>query len=349
MNIFTKNIDESGANFGFIDRKKLLEYITEEDIFKLVFGFKPEEFQYTTSPFRPDTTAGCWFERNFDGKLKFKDFGSQIYIRGKKMINIDCFDAVQVYFKLPNLFTTLKFIQDKLILNKENIIPIKQVLKKKDKIQFDIHFSAREPLMQDKFFWEDRYGIVKENLIEDSVFCVDKYVTISNKGKFLITPKNITYCFTEFASGHKKIYQPFDSNKRFLTNCQPIDIGGLHLYKKNTKKLVITKSYKDWRVLVNLGINSIWFTSEVTPPPLEYLLSYCFNHEEIIIFFDNDETGIINANKLAATINSYFPGKAQSLILPVMLLKEDITDPSDLIYKKGLLELLKFLKESQLL
>ena len=34
---------------------------TEEDIFELVFKFKPKEFDYVKSPFRKDDSAGCWF------------------------------------------------------------------------------------------------------------------------------------------------------------------------------------------------------------------------------------------------------------------------------------------------
>lgn len=345
---FIDDIEDSGANYGYINKEELLEYVTTEDIFELVFGFKPQEYQYTTSPFRQDQTAGCWFERNFDGKLKFKDFGSQIYIRGKKMINIDCFDAVQIYYGLPNLYQTLNFIVDKLLKGKSVEKKIVKRVIAKEKIGFEIAIEARDFLMQDKYFWEDRYNIKKENLIEDKVFCIQKFATKSAKGTFITTPKDITYCFTEFKSGHRKIYQPF-SEKRFLTNCKPFDIGGLHKYVKGTDKLVISKSYKDWRVLTNAGINSIWFTSEVTPPSLEILLSYCFNHKEIVIFFDNDETGIFNAKNLAEIINSYFPGKAKSLVLPFQLNAEGISDPSDLIHKKGLPTLLKFLIDSKLL
>ena len=47
---------------GFIDKKIILEFVSQEEIFSLVFGFLPEDFQYVTSPFRPsDRSPGCWF------------------------------------------------------------------------------------------------------------------------------------------------------------------------------------------------------------------------------------------------------------------------------------------------
>lgn len=345
---FTTNLEDKGANYGFIDHNKLLEYVSEEDIFELVFNFKPEEYDYVTSPFRDDKNPGCWFERNIDGKLKFKDFGSQTVIRGKTQLAIDCFDAVQIYYKLPSYYATLKFIQDKLILGKQLEKREKLTFKQKEKVDFEFAFESRDLLLEDKYFWQDRYGILREHLIEDKVFCVSEYTTRSSKGTFTYYPHDITYCYTEFKSGNKKLYRPFN-NKRFITNCKPNDIGGLHKYRKDTKKLVITKSYKDWRVLTNLNINSIWFQSESMHPNLELLLSFCFNHQEIIVFFDNDETGITNAIKLTELINSYFPGKAKSLVLPVSLLPIGISDPSDLRHIQGQKSLINFCVSSKLL
>ena len=49
--IFNYSEDEKR---GFIDKDDILKYVSEEDIFELVFGFKPKEFDYVTSPFRND-------------------------------------------------------------------------------------------------------------------------------------------------------------------------------------------------------------------------------------------------------------------------------------------------------
>ena len=76
---------------GFIDKNKILEYVSEKQIYALVFGFEPEEFQYVTSPLRVDNNAGCWFETTEFG-LVFRDF-----TYGKRPM--DCFNVVQAYFK----------------------------------------------------------------------------------------------------------------------------------------------------------------------------------------------------------------------------------------------------------
>ena len=82
---------------GFINKSKILQYVTEEEIFSLVFGYLPREFEYATSPFRVDTTPGCWFERRGD-TLRFIDYGAT------NKFFPDCFAAVQSYFKISNFF-----------------------------------------------------------------------------------------------------------------------------------------------------------------------------------------------------------------------------------------------------
>ena len=65
---------------GFINKNKILEYVTQHDIFELVFGFKPIEFEYITSPFREDSSPGAWFEVDLNtNKLRFTDFADTFY------------------------------------------------------------------------------------------------------------------------------------------------------------------------------------------------------------------------------------------------------------------------------
>jgi hypothetical protein len=158
---------------GFIDKNDILKYVSEEDIFELVFKFKPKEFDYVTSPFRKDSDAGCWFQYYPSGKLKFIDFGSQVYMRGRKMINIDCFDAVQIYFNLPNYYQTLKFIKKHLIDGKE--LPEHDVnITQREKRELVILFDVREFESRDGHYYK-RYEISKQNLIDDKVFAVKRF------------------------------------------------------------------------------------------------------------------------------------------------------------------------------
>lgn len=348
MDLFNDNIKR--AEKGFIDKNEILKYVTEEDIFELVFGFKPKEYDYVVSPFRPDSRPGCWFQYAISGKLRFIDFGSKLYINNQKMISIDCFDTVQQFFKLPNLYRTLQFIKQHLIDGKNlSEIQITRTVENKVRNKVEILFTPKIYSLEDKKYWLDRYQIYKENLIEDKVFPVAQFKMLNTKyGNYTINTKSLCYCYTDFESGNKKIYRPNDK-KKFLTNCIQNDIGGTRFLPSTGKTLIITKSYKDYRVLKNQGLTVIWFQNEGMYPTLDILLPLCNRFEKVVIFFDNDKTGIEASTKLMNIINSYIPGKAFNVYLPERLITESITDPSDLIYRKGREQLIQFLIHKNLI
>ena len=85
FNRTTDDIVES----GFISKDKILEYVSQEDIFQLVFGYKPIEFEYVTSPFREDTNPGCWFEIDLNtNKLRFTDYYSKQGLKGSPKFEV---------------------------------------------------------------------------------------------------------------------------------------------------------------------------------------------------------------------------------------------------------------------
>lgn len=335
---------------GFIDKNDILKYVSEEDIFELVFKFKPKEFDYVTSPFRKDDDAGCWFQYYPSGKLKFTDFGSQVYMRGVKMINIDCFDAVQIYFNLSNLYQTLKFIKKHLIDGKElpekGSISIIERIKREVTILFDVRpFESRDG------HYYKRYEISRQNLIDDKVFAVKRFKILNSKnGDFSSRTYDLCYAHTDFKDGRKKLHRPQQKGKnRFLTTCNQNDIYGINSLVDFGELLVITKSYKDYRVLKNQGLNVIAFQNEGMIPTNDILLPIYKRFKHIVVFFDNDTTGIEAGEKVSNHINSYFPGKSRYIHLDTDLLKYEITDPSDLIYKKGKPVLTEFLIKNKLL
>lgn len=325
---------------GFIDKKDILNCVTQEEIFELVFKFKPVEFQYVTSPFRVDQSPGCWFETDITtGKLNFRDFAY-----GTKPL--DCFDAVKIYYNLPNFFKTLEFIKTKLIdgktinANVNSIKPSKKVSKKK----VEIFVNTREFDENDKNYWQS-YSITRQNLIDDKVFAVQKYKMLNTrKGDFVFMVYDLCYAYTDFKFERKKLYKPFQK-KKFITNCKPDDIGGINSLSYNNTQLIISKSYKDFRVLKNQGLNVVWFQNEGMFPSLNVIFNLIKNFSEIIIFFDSDNAGIVASNNLAEVIKSiFFSKKVRVVHLPIKLLKENIKDPSDLISKKSKNALQQFLK-----
>lgn len=339
--------NDSAEERGFISKEKLLEYVSEEDIFQLVFSQIPEEFEYITSPFRSDKNPGCWFQRDIGtDKLRFVDFAHNKVVKGIKMINIDCFDAVQVYYGLNSFYETLEFIKRKL-LKKEHLdkVPSLHVKKKADIVKkvkkpVEIMIQTRDFDYRDQKFWQP-YGITKQQLIQDKVFPLAKFkMKNTKKGDFTNHCRGLAYAFTDFEQGRKKIYRPKKKGKqRFFTNCGANDIGGDIPPFGN--KLLITKSYKDWRVVTNQGMYSVWFQNEGMFPSIVILKALIEGYKKVYIVFDNDQAGKEAAEKLVELINSYFPNKAKALFVPKTHSK--VTDPSDLLYYSGMHHLNQFL------
>lgn len=328
-NVFqSDNVDRR----GFINQNTILEYVTQEEIFELVFGFKPVEYIYVTSPFRNDTTPGCWFERtNCDtGKLRFIDYANPQIKR-----SMDCFDAVQTYFKISNFYLTLEYVYEQLIKGK-NVKAEKRIQPSIIKKEVLINFDSRQFLNKDGKHWS-KFEISRQNLIDDTVFAINKfYLSNTKNGDVVSRCYDLCYAYTNFTNaGKKKLYFPYREGKgRFITNCGKNDIGGLHLLPAFGRQLIITKSYKDWRVLVNNGKCAIWFQNEGMIPDDEVLIPILKRFTRVIVWFDNDQTGINASQIITSHINSHFPGKASALWLPERMNTIGISDPSDLIYRE---------------
>jgi hypothetical protein len=321
---------------GFINKNEILKYVSEEDIFNLVFGFRPVEYEYITSPFRVDKKPGCWFEYGINNRLVFRDFGY-----GSRPM--DCFDAIKKYYKLDSFFDSLKFVNDYFIKGKD-ITPNNKEIKVYINKEVTISFESRDFFKKDSIFWE-RYQISKQNLIDDKVFPVNKFRLFNTKnGDIINRVYESCYAYTDFDGNRKKLYFPFrKGSSRFITNCKKNDIGNINKIPPLGRKLMVTKSYKDCRVIMNnLGCYSIWNQNEGMIPDMDFLIPIIKGYSEIIVWYDNDEQGIKSSKILSDKINQHLPGKARPLWLPENLYEKGITDPSDLIYKKSKQDLLNF-------
>lgn len=342
---FNVNNEDVGERLGYIDMNKILSVVTQESIFSLVFGFKPKEYEYVTSPFREDSNPKCWFEYDHKGFLRFVDFANPKIIKGIRMKSINCFDAVRVYYNLGNFYLTLQFISDKLIEGKP--LPKKPVVRRevREKLPVEIFVKPRKFTRIDAEYWK-KYEISRQNLIDDKVFAVEQSIMTNTKSGVVSSNHAMSYAYTGFENNRLKIYSPKNKTGKFLTNCRAEDVGEIESLADDGEILVISKSYKDCRVLRNQDLNCIWFQNEGMMPSDEILADLGSRFEYIIVFFDNDNAGINAAKVVVDRINSLYPGKAFSVHLPLELLEQNITDPSDLIKEKGKVALTKFLEKN---
>jgi len=127
------------------------------------------------------------------------------------------------------------------------------------------------------------------------------------------------------------------------------DIGGLeHLQKGG--HLVLSKSYKDHRVLRNQGVNAVWLQNEGAVPSPEVLAHLARSSTGIAVLFDSDATGMAAAQRVSESVNRLFPGRARPLWPPTEWRERfGAKDPADIYRKMGRKHLLRFLSDNGLL
>ena len=81
-------------------------------------------------------------------------------------------------------------------------------------------------------------------------------------------------------------------------------------------------------------------------PDDEYLIPLLDCFQDVIIFFDNDQTGISASLNLEQVIKKKININPYILTLPEPLLLDNISDASDLYFKRGKQELLNFLESN---
>lgn len=306
--------------------KDILSHYSQEDIFKIVFGEYPDYNRNYLSPFRPDNNPNCFFEW-YKGQLLFRDFAD---------IRRDCFHSVKDYFKLNTYQATFEFIfeyfKDKKVDLRDDY---KRAKKHQDDQFYDIFTATRPFEYRDYLYWKEYY-ITNEQLQEDAVYPIYRYRFYSRKKQrwFVITPMDVAYAISGF-SRTKKIYRPKSGNKdnKWLTNCGANDIGNVNNLSTEHQYLMITKSYKDHRVIRNEGYsNTVWFQSEKMYPDDRILMELLDPYPDIFIFYDNDAAGIEGSEKLRHHIMELFPSRNPVLIYsPYTYFK----DPASVVSTKG--------------
>jgi hypothetical protein len=336
--------------------EEILKRVTEEDIFSLIIKepIIKDKGAYYKAPYRIDSNPDCYFE-TYNGTLTFVDFADTQKVK-------NCFGFLQRTLNLTFL-EVLHYINSHFSLGLgDSVDNVKKIIVENDYVEEEkliksfkertITFLPREFNYKDKEFWL-KYGITKQNLIEDKVIPIKIYRSSSRKGVyFSVLCSSIAYAYTDFTDlqgktlkGKVKIYRPYeDKLGKWFTNCNQNDLGSLNHLPKKGDLLIITKAYKDCRVLRNQNLNSCWTQAEGMLPNVEILTNLCKRFKYILVWFDNDNAGITNSRILVELLNSIIPNKAKSIMLPPNLLLEHIKDPSDLYEKKGKENLINFLK-----
>lgn len=278
-----------------ITPEQLLQKLDQIKVFELVFNQPIDLNKKYLSPFRKDRVAKCYFSVRDDSTIIFVDYGDR---RGT--IRRSCLRAVMDIFSL-SLKETIDFLCVKynLSTNSADYLPTSNYVNntETEKQETVITFDKRAYTKKDKLYWSQSL-ITVDNLEEDNVPAISKYKKVNQKSTLLFTPYNISYAL-DFIH-HVKIYNPLNNKDyKWLTNCDEDDIGNIDNLSATGDRLIITKSYKDHRTIRNtIEPNTVWFQNEGCVPSIYILKNLLERFTEVVIFFDNDFTGIREGYKM---------------------------------------------------
>ena len=306
--------------------------MNQEQTFAKVFGELPSLDRTYVSPFRKnDTNPGCYFEWHND-ILYFVDWASNI-------VNKDCIQAIMSRYNM-RLNDAIDFVMSDIELSAPK--NTKQLLTSKKVNKTIIIPIKRDYNVSDKLYWK-RYGISIDNLTEDDVFPV-KAVNLYSKSSWKrMNYMSDSYCIT-VASDMFKIYRPHETGKsKWLSNVSKHTVGSMNSLSHLSDIVIITKSYKDCRVIRNLGYECVWFQSEGVLPDQAILMTVFQYYRRVIVLFDNDDAGLAGAINLVEYLNSIFQDK---VITSIASPQSHIKDISEMYCFKGEAYTKQFLHEN---
>jgi len=322
---------------------KDFDELSEENIFNRISGY--DIFRYYVTNFQKVSKHFCSDLRNdrtpsaiityYDDKFWYKDFvrkehkfspvgyvmykHSLNYYEALKMINNDFHLRLGTQLYRPIKRTDAPATHD-----------ISHLLSKKDNAVINI--VSKKYNGKSKAYWM-QYHIKQKTL---DFFRVKPLLGFYIDKKFFRVGKNrlaYAYCFGNYKY---KILQPYDKTTKWLSNTSTNIIQGYQQLPKTGDLLFITSSLKDVMVLYELGYTAIAPISEVAEIPQSVIEELRKRFKEIIVFYDNDSTGIERADNLKVQYG------LESVFIPKTFInkntKEPLKDPSDFCKQEGTLE-----------
>lgn len=268
-----------------IDKKYILEHVSEEEIYQRYFRLEVSFKGKFCSPLRDDKNPTCnFFRHNRSGEIYMKDHAG--HFCG------NCFDALMVFygctFKKALLMIANDFGLIKIDVERK---PVPLELRERQKA--DIKFSTRAWLKSDDEFWS-KYCINHQLLKYFKVFPVQT-IFLNNGLCYTYHVGNPAYAYV-FGENDIKIYFPKRKESRFI--CNTSKLQGYDQLPEKGEILIVTKSMKDVMVLFNLGYSAVAPQSETQMITQEEYDELSKRFEKIYSFYDFDLTGIRTANKM---------------------------------------------------
>ena len=176
----------------------------------------------------------------------------------------------------------------------------------------------------EKGFWAN-FGIDLQTLLKYNVSCLKEFSAISKTGNPYTTkssPEKLIFAYEN--KDWVKLYKPLDEKKykfQYLGTKELGYIFGWNQLPQNGELLIITGGEKDVMTLAARGFNVISLNSETATLPKTIIDELKLRFNQILILYDNDETGLKQSNILAGSHG------LNRLVLPALKSKgKDISD-----------------------
>jgi hypothetical protein len=301
----------------YITADYLLSRLKQEDIWEYYTSMTPDSSCKVCNTLRNDTDAGCSFYFS-SGYWWLNDFA------WKKQFN--CFTAIMQKFNI-SYPKALELVYDDMIGGKNiSIICNYTSLQKVKKTRKTINVK-HQPFTSTDISYLKSFYISSFTCQKFKVFSIKHYWI---DGILAYTYSNNDPCLGYyFGNGEWKLYHYLRGKKeiRFVGSSNKETLQGYNQLAYETKKLIVTKSYKDVMVYSELGYSAIAPHSEGLSDWDKKLEILKDKFETIYLNFDNDEPGI------QATIQVI---EKHNYLIPVFIPKESETkDISDYIKKYG--------------
>lgn len=323
-----------------ITKQYLLDRASQETYLEYYLGI-PVKKGLFKSPLRADNNPTCSFYRNKSGDIVLKDFSGAFY---GNFISVVMYKYGLTYYKalrmIANDFGYIK--HPKLKKNPKPVTISTNELKecKEANIQVEIQEFSKEELE-----WWMQFGITEKILKKFRVFSCK---TVFLNGNFFTTSSKSCPIFGYYRGKNEnetelwRIYFPFNKKHelRFLSNWKSFLLQGAKQLPKEDDVLVITKSLKDVMTLYSLGITAIAPNSEnlfLTESQFSKLKS---RFKRIIVFYDNDLTGLHNMNKIRKSFD------VECMWIPRSYGAKDISDFHKMYGREKTLELIEYARRS---
>lgn len=285
-------------SYSYDDVFRLVDQL---EVWKWILNSHVSIGEKITSPFRHDVKPGC-FLREHDGLILFTDFGRPEYNKYTCVHAVS--DIKNIVLSEAATLICNQFMNGQSFGFKKNKLQYSKMKKDKADITFVPFTYNGKPAFTDidRDYWKPR-EVTVQDLRDRYVYSVHHFHV---NGKY-IKPTYPCYAFVFPKTGNIKIYQPNSTTNKWMSSTNSDDVWEW-TREFTSRTAIITKSFKDGMLLHKLfpEVDIYAFQSEVVIPKT-HIEKINNLYDNVVILYDNDETGIINALNIEELLDT---GKA---------------------------------------